>query len=328
MKAAKHLSATINQILNFSQIESGEITQQKSDFDLTNLVHHVDEFIKERALAKKLHYSSHVDPNIPSPLMGDADKLEQILINLVANAIKFTAKGRVSLEAQLLNTLSDRIELKLTVTDTGIGIEPSKSEQIFKPFEQADMGLTREYGGLGLGLSINHQLIKMMGGEMGVESVVGQGSQFWVKLRLKPGTTVASPESIESPLHVLQAMAIKPRILLVDDDYFNQSIFSRLLEEAGLPFESANDGAEALAKTEAESFDLILMDVQMPFMNGLEATRAIRKSANYQKTPIVAISANAFEEDRLRCFEAGMDAFLAKPVLPDVLFSELVKWLS
>ena len=326
-KAAKHLSSTIDEILYFTRIESDEWVQDSTDFDLADLMRHVDEVIEERALAKNLAYSSRIDADIPLHLLGDVVKLEQVLINLASNAIKFTREGAVSIEAQLLKLSIDTIEVRFAVTDTGIGIEASKLEQIFHPFEQADMELTRQYGGVGLGLSINRKLVEMMGGQMGVDTVVGKGSRFWVHLKLKRSQAIAPPRSHLSPLQSLQAMTAKPSILLVDDDYFNQSIFSELLRQAGLSVDVANDGAEALAKAASGRYALILMDVQMPIMNGLDATRAIRQLADYQQTPIVAISANAFDEDRQRCFEAGMNAFLAKPLMPELLYNELAKWL-
>jgi signal transduction histidine kinase len=184
-KAAKHLSMTIEEILDFSQLEEGKMGEVATDFDLADLIHHVDKLIEEHASVKNLHYSSRIDPLIPSPLLGDSVKLEQILTNLAGNAIKFTREGTVTVDARLITSAADAVELELTVEDTGIGIEASKLVQIFDPFNQADSGLTRQYGGVGLGLSINRKLIEMMGGEMGVDSVVGKGSRFWVKLRLK-----------------------------------------------------------------------------------------------------------------------------------------------
>jgi len=326
-KAAKHLSTTINEILDFTQIEAGEMAEVTTDFELADIIRHVDELVEELAAMKNLHYSSRIDPSIPSPLQGDAIKLEQILTNLAANAIKFTREGKVSVDARLIASAADVVELELSVEDTGIGIEASKLALIFNPFEQADNELTRQYGGVGLGLSINRKLIEMMGGEMGVDTVVGKGSRFWVKLRLKRSHTLVTPAPNLTALQSLQALTLKPHILLVDDDYFNQSIFSVLLEESGVSFDIANDGAEAVAKAASSQYALILMDIQMPIMNGLDATRAIRQTAAYQKTPIVAISANAFDEDRRHCFEAGMNAFLAKPVTAERFYAELACWL-
>ena len=326
-KAAKHLSATIDTILYFTQIQSNKLTQTATDFDLADLVRHVDEISEAQARAKNLKYSSRIDADIPLHLIGEPIKLEQVLSHLAANAIKFTREGSVSIEVQLLTLSDDTVDVRFTVEDTGIGIEESKWRQIFNPFEQVDMGLTRLYGGLGLGLSITRKLVEMMGGEMGVDSVVGTGSRFWFNLKLKRSQAIAAPQPHLDSLQRLQAMLTKPPILVVDDDYFNQSIFSELLEQAGLWVDIANDGGEAVAKAASSRYGLILMDVQMPIMNGLDATRAIRKLPDYQQTPIIAISANAFEEDRQHCFTAGMNAFLAKPTLPEVLYDELAKWL-
>ncbi|AMK78627.1 MULTISPECIES: response regulator [Methylomonas] len=326
-KAANHLSDTINEILEFTQIESGGMTKVSNDLDLADIFRHVNESTEDQALAKNLRYSSRIDPNIPRHLIGDPLKLEQVLRNLTANAIKFTREGSVTLEAWLIDRSEHAVDLRFTVQDTGIGIESAKLEHIFKPFEQADSGLTRQYGGVGLGLSINRKLIEMIGGTMGVASEVGVGSKFWVALKLKLGKPPIDQQFSLPPLQMLRGLAPKPRILLVDDDRINQSIFSMFLEDAGLPFHIASDGTEAVSNAQIHAYDLILMDVQMPIMNGLDATRAIRQLPEKALTPIVAISANAFDEDRARCVEAGMNAFLAKPVLPEPFYAELAKWL-
>lgn len=203
-----------------------------------------------------------------------------------------------------------------------------KLEHIFMPFQQADNSLTRQYGGVGLGLAINQKLLALMDGQMGVESEFGQGSRFWITVRLQRREMLApTVMPLASALERLQGLSYKPRILLVDDDDFNQSIFSALLTEAGLVFEVANDGIEAFPLVKAEHFDLILMDVQMPIMDGLTTTRLIRSLRDQQQVPIVAISANAFAEDQARCFDAGMNAFLAKPVTPTIFYEELAQWL-
>ncbi|WP_446812272.1 response regulator (plasmid) [Methylomonas sp. 2BW1-5-20] len=326
-KAANLLSDTINEILEFTQIESGGMTKVSDDFDLADIFRHVNDSTEDQAMAKNLRYSSRIDPNIPRHLIGDPLKLEQVLRNLIANAIKFTREGSVTIEAKLVSRSEQAVDIRILVQDTGIGIEPAKLEQIFTPFEQADTGLTRQYGGVGLGLSINRKLIEMIGGTMGVASEEGKGSTFWVALTLKLGTPPVDHFLSLPAVQMLRSLMPKPRVLLVDDDSINRSIFGMYLDDAELPFDTAGDGAEAVSKAQRHPYALILMDVQMPIMNGLDATRAIRQLPEKALTPILAISANAFDEDRARCFEAGMNAFLAKPVLPDPFHAELAKWL-
>ncbi len=327
IRAAKHLSSTINDILDFTQIQSGQIKQQTTDFNLTDLIQRVVEANEEQAISKKLVYTSTIDPTIPNNLYGDPIKLEQILINLISNAIKFTRQGSITLQANLVSIVDEHVNLRFDVQDTGIGIDPSQLEHIFAPFEQADNGLSREYGGIGLGLSINRKLIEMMGGKMSVETEVSKGSRFRVDLKFKWCKKASKAPSDLTPLQMFQPIQSTCRILLVDDDYFNHSIFGMLLEDAGLAFDIANDGAEAVIKATNNAYDLILMDIQMPIMNGLEATLAIRKLPEKQQIPIVALSANTFDEDRERCFDVGMNAFIAKPILPQTFYTEIARWV-
>ncbi|MDO8938604.1 MAG: response regulator [Methylicorpusculum sp.] len=260
-------------------------------------------------------------------LNGDRVKLEQVLLNLASNAVKFTRHGAVSLRASLIEATGEEVKIRFEIQDTGIGIDQSLLEHIFVPFEQVDNTLTRQYGGLGLGLSINRKLIEMMGGEMGVESESGKGSTFWIVITLKRSRTQPAVASRIPPLQSLQTNKARPRILLVDDDFINQELLKFLLNEAGLQCDSANDGEEAVGMVKNTDYDLVLMDIQMPIMDGLAATRAIRLLPERRLTPVIGVSANAFAEDKDRCFEAGMNAFLAKPVAPEVLYSELAKWL-
>ncbi|MDP2179135.1 response regulator [Methylicorpusculum sp.] len=326
-KAAGNLSSTINQILDFTQIESGNTAQVTIDFNLAAMLHKINDTIEELAVAKTLAYAYDVDSAIPANLNGDRVKLEQVLLNLASNAVKFTRHGAVSLRASLIEATGEEVKIRFEIQDTGIGIDQSLLEHIFVPFEQVDNTLTRQYGGLGLGLSINRKLIEMMGGEMGVESESGKGSTFWIVITLKRSQTQPAVASRIPPLQSLQTNKARPRILLVDDDFINQELLKFLLNEAGLQCDSANDGEEAVGMVKNTDYDLVLMDIQMPIMDGLAATRAIRLLPERRLTPVIGVSANAFAEDKDRCFEAGMNAFLAKPVAPEVLYSELAKWL-
>jgi CheY-like chemotaxis protein len=326
-KAAGNLSSTINQILDFTHIESGNTTRVTRDFNLATMMHKINGTIEELAVAKKLAYVCVVDSAVPENLNGDPVKLEQVLLNLASNAVKFTRQGAVNLRANLIEATGDDVKIRFEIQDTGIGIDPSLLEHIFVPFEQVDNSLTRQYGGLGLGLSINHKLIEMMGGEMGVESESGKGSTFWIVITLKRSQEKSAVTSGLSPLQSLKAHKSRPRILMVDDDFINQELLKFLLTEAELQCDTANDGEEAVGMAGDTDYDLILMDIQMPIMDGLAATRAIRVLPERQLTPIIGVSANAFDEVKDRCFEAGMNAFLTKPVSPEVLYGELAKWL-
>ncbi|MBS3954753.1 MAG: response regulator [Methylomicrobium sp.] len=326
-KAAGNLSSTISQILDFTQIESGNTSRVSRDFNLVTMIQKINGTVEELAVAKKLAYTCWVDPTLPSNLSGDSVKLEQVLLNLASNAVKFTRQGVVNLRASLIEASGDDIKIRFEIQDTGIGIDPSLLEHIFVPFEQGDNSLTRQYGGLGLGLSINRKLIEMMGGEMGVESESAKGSTFWIVITLKRSQTQAAVASGLPPLQSLKTNNTKPRILMVDDDFINQELLKYLLMEAGLQCDTANDGEEAVGMVKDTDYDLILMDIQMPIMDGIAATCAIRTLPERRLTPIIGVSANAFDEVKDRCIEAGMNAFLTKPVVPEVLYSELTKWL-
>ncbi len=325
-KAANHLTAIINEILNFADADTGNLNLATVDFDLKDIISQVNEMIAPKALAKKLAYTSKIDPSIPPVLHGDAAKLKQVLLNLAGNAVKFTQEGTVSIRVRLIQANKLNVDIRIEVQDTGIGIDPAKLNSIFEPFEQADNGLARQFGGLGLGLSINRKLIEMMGGDIGVASEAGQGSTFWVALKFKLGKPQTANAHLP-PLEALKARTPRPKLLLADDDFITQEIFIELLNEAGLQLDIAHDGLDAVSMAKAQPYDLILMDVQMPVMDGLDATREIRKIPGREHTRIIAISGDGYDEDKNRCFKAGMDAFLAKPVLPEKLYQELATWL-
>lgn len=321
-QASIQLTSTISEILEFTQLTTGNLHRVSHEFDLRALLQRLGEFIELRTKAKNLVYVCTIDPAIPPRLQGDAAKLEHILINLAANAVKFTAFGGVNVRVSLVKMREATAEILFEIQDTGIGIAADKVQQIFMPFEQADNSYTREYAGVGLGLSINQKLLEMLGGKIGVKTELGTGSTFWFSLSFNYSLFDPIAESGILPLAFLQGLHTKPKVLLADDDFFNQSIFGLLLDESGLAFDVANDGAEALAMATAYAYDLILMDVQMPLMDGLTATRELRKQADRQQTPIIAISANAFAEDQQRCLAAGMNAFLGKPVPAEEFYKE------
>jgi signal transduction histidine kinase/ActR/RegA family two-component response regulator len=316
-----HLLSIVNNVLDLSKIESGGLTLAAEPVDLRAEIARVLKVVQSLAEGKHLGLSTHIDDSVPSWITGDALRLRQILLNLVGNAVKFTATGSVSVHAFCAPTPDrQRHELRLEVVDTGAGIPADARGRIFHPFEQADASTTRRYGGTGLGLSITRRLVEHMGGTIGVESNVGQGSTFWVVLQVVEAAQPAGrsdedrPSQERSPLHVL----------VVDDVLVNRRVAARLLTRLGHTFELVADGAAAVARTAEVAFDAVLMDMQMPLMDGYDATRAIRaREADRGHLHIIALTASVLDVDRRECLAAGMDDFLAKPVTREALAEAL-----
>jgi len=328
-RSANHLDAIVNDIFDFSNLEAGNLIRTTTDFELKTVIKEVSDIIEPAACAKKLVYTTEIDPSVPGILKGDAAKLKQVLVNLLGNAVKYTHEGSVCIRVLLKRASVDDVDLRFEVQDTGIGIEPSKLNSIFEPFVQADNTLTRQFGGVGLGLSINRKLIEMVGGKMGVASEVGKGSSFWFTMSFKlgkPQTKLVPPYL--TPLETLKAHHAKAKVLLVDDDFITQEIFQEVLGEAGLLVDTANDGLEAVSMVVDHRYDLILMDVEMPLMGGVDAALKIRSLPGWGQTAIIAISGNGYDEVKDRCIKAGMNAFLVKPVPLEILYQELDKWLN
>jgi two-component system, sensor histidine kinase and response regulator len=330
--ASKHLLSIINDILDISKIEAERLQLEKLPFKLGELLENLMSLLRHRAEEKSLLLRFTVAPEIARlTLLGDSIRLGQILLNFTGNAIKFTEKGEIAVNVSLLAEEADTVLLRFEVKDTGIGIAPADQSRLFTAFEQADNSMTRKYGGTGLGLAISKRLAHLMGGEIGLESTVGAGSTFWFSARLdKTGDIIPPtlPAVADSPEQRLRAQYAGTRILLAEDEPVNQEVSRSLLEEAGLTVDLAEDGVLALKLAQANDYALILMDMQMPNLNGLDATRAIRQLASYQTTPIIAMTANAFDDDRQVCLAAGMNDHIGKPVDPDVLFATLLKWLD
>lgn len=328
--SAQHLLSIIDGILDISKIEAGKLTLEEAPVNLDKMISNVRTIMSERAESKGLELLFESD-SFPLNLVGDATRLQQALLNYVANAIKFTYEGRITLQISQLDESEDSTLVRFSVQDTGIGIPPEALPRLFSIFEQADRSTTRRFGGTGLGLAITRRIAEMMGGEAGVESTLNVGSTFWFTARLKkqehPAVFVMQ-DGLGNDEQLIRQRHQGSRVLLVDDEPLNIEISRFLLEDTGLVVDTAEDGLQAIRLAQDTSYAMILMDMQMPNLDGLEATQQIRAFPDHVNTPILAMTANAFAEDRLRCADAGMNDFIVKPFNPEELFNILLKWLD
>ncbi|NLN66523.1 MAG: response regulator [Clostridiaceae bacterium] len=324
---ASTLLNIISDILDFSRIEARKLTLENIDFGFIELMEYTikPHMIKARGKGLELRYQ--LDPGIPSVVNGDPNRLKQVINNLLGNAVKFTDAGEIALFASIKDSTDEYLELEFQISDTGVGIESDDVEKIFDTFSQADNSITRKYGGSGLGLAITRQLVNMMGGSIWVESAIGEGSTFYFTVKMGTGSAVTSTkhdiEAIAKPKHPL-------KILLAEDDEINQLVITRMLKEAGHFVETANNGVEALQAINKKSYDVVLMDIQMPEMDGIEAVERIRKDERGKESqiPIIALTAHALQGDREKYLSVGMDDYISKPVQMNRLLETIEKTME
>ena len=342
--SGQHLLGIINDILDFSKIEAGKLSVDYTGFVLDNVFSMVRNILNDKLKTKGLKLIVTISSDVPHELVGDPLRISQVLVNFVGNAVKFSESGDVLLTVNLIEDNDQGVLLRFSVTDYGIGLTEEQQSQLFQPFVQADISTTRLYGGTGLGLAVSKNLAEMMGGSVGVESEFGQGSTFWFTALLGKASTRLGADGlnldslqaadvtgavmdVKTPLEKLESIH-GARVLLVEDNEINQELATDFLVGAGLVVEVAENGRIALDKVASAPYDLVLMDMQMPEMDGLTATREIRKDKRFKELPIVAMTANAMASDREQCLLVGMNDHLAKPIVPNQLYTMLGKWVK
>ncbi|NEX22830.1 PAS domain S-box protein [Thiorhodococcus mannitoliphagus] len=328
--AAYHLLRVINDILDLSRIEAGKLDLDAVEFELQHSFTKLNMLVADEAKGKGLKLSLAIDPKVPERLRGDPLRLDQILLNLVGNALKFSDEGTIRIHASLLERSDADLKLRFEVRDEGIGIPLERQDELFLAFEQADTSTTRRFGGSGLGLAICKRLVELMGGEIGVDSTLDEGSTFWFTACfgvVGDGQEVTTEETLDNALTRL-ADYRGARVLVAEDNLINREVLKSLLEEAGLVVDIAENGVVAVELASKQTYAAILMDMQMPEIDGPEAARRIRQLPAYEGIPILAVTANAFQDDRDACLDAGMDDHIAKPVDPNRLYLSLAQWLD
>ena len=320
--SGRSLLSIINDILDFSKIEAGKLELEKREFSLTALLYELKAIFEPQAMAKGLSFQLIIHSDVPEMIVGDSMRIKQICANFLSNSVKFTHQGQIRLLCQQRQGSSG---IQIGVCDTGIGISAETQAKLFNAFTQADTSTTREYGGTGLGLAICRNLIELMAGRIWIESEIDKGSCFYAEfaadfVEAAPSAAVSLAAPTEQTLDLA-----KLKVLVVEDNAINRMIINKLLAKMAIKADNAEDGVEALKAVQLENYDLILMDMQMPRMDGLSATRKIRELSDLKQPHIIALTANAFEEDKQRCFEAGMNDFLSKPIVFDTLVERLKK---
>jgi signal transduction histidine kinase/CheY-like chemotaxis protein len=328
--SAKWLLGILDNILNYSKLEAGKIELEQQHFELDALISSLKTVTAPLMTDKNVHLIFEVASAVPSVLIGDSLRLGQVLLNLMSNAIKFTHTGSVTLKVQLLSLVDQQAHLSFSVTDTGIGLDISHKNKLFEAFNQADNSTTRLYGGTGLGLSISKALVSAMGGHISVESQQGIGSCFSFMITLELATT---PKVAVSPITSLKhdvkyPRLLNTRILVVEDNPVIQKLIPAIMGHEGILVDLAKNGLEALALLADNTYAAVLMDCQMPIMDGFEATERIRANPHFDTLPIIAMSGNADEDDQQHCLACGMNGFISKPVDWERAFLTLDQWIS
>ena len=323
--AAAHMHDVLNDVLNLAQIEANHVSLVNEDFSTTALAEKLDSICGAQARDKGLDF--HLDFDLPHCLRGDAVRILQMLVNLVGNAVKFTYSGSVHVSGRVVSDVASNQRLRFEVRDTGIGIAEAKRQHIFEAFEQADGSITRKYGGTGLGLSITRKLAQIMGGEVGVDSREGEGSTFWFDINVDVGSETSS-QCLSAAQPTLPTRFDGKRVLVVDDEPINRIILEQMLGELQLTVDMVEDGQQAIQQARRHRYDLVFMDMQMPVLDGLQATREMRKLDGYAQTPVIAITANVLPEHRERARAAGMNDFIGKPFNPEEMLKKIAYWLS
>lgn len=323
----------LNDILDFSKIEAGKVSLENVIFDLHNILERSSSIIGAQAREKQLDFTVQIDANTPRYLQGDPFRLGQVLVNLASNAVKFTERGSVKVEVTAKETVNDQLILTIAVTDTGIGLTMEQQQRLFQAFSQADSSTTRKFGGTGLGLAISKRLVALMGGQIAVKSQYGYGSTFSFSAIFNranpPHNTDALETLTQSPVTQADLDRLRGmRVLVAEDNPINQQIIRELLEKKDLQVTLVENGLQAVETARDQSFDTVLLDIQMPVMDGLQAARELRKLPHYRNTLIIALTANVFQTDIERCTAAGMNAHIGKPIKVDELFATLVKGLT
>lgn len=333
-QSAESLLGILNDVLDFSKIEAGKIDLENKEFVLTETIDNVLNIVDMKAQENNIRLAVDIDPAVPRSFVGDAMRLNQVLVNLTGNAVKFCASGdSVSLKVSVREDNRKDVALLFTVSDTGIGISPEQQERLFQAFSQADASTTREFGGTGLGLSISKEIVSLMDGEIWAESKQGVGSTFSFTVRLgKPiDFTVGNENNStlgEKEIEQVFAELKGTRVLLVEDNAVNQLLVCEILESNGIAVITANNGLEALTLLESQAFDCVLMDCQMPIMDGLEATRRIRRKEHLKTLPIIALTANAMAGDKAKVLSAGMNDHISKPIKLPAMLETMAQWMS
>jgi signal transduction histidine kinase/ActR/RegA family two-component response regulator len=328
-RCAYSLLALLNEILDLSKIEAGKMTLERIPFDLRATLNDCIKAQRPKTLQNGVTLSSEVSPDVPEQIMGDPLRVRQILSNLLSNAVKFTEHGSTLVRVDSQCSEFGGLSLQITVQDSGTGIAADKLPFIFDEFTQADDSVSRKFGGTGLGLAITRRLVELQGGQIRAESQLGIGTTIYVTLPYEVSVEEDSQLQGASPEPMANSLANLARILIVEDNQVNQKVVTAVLRKRGYTIELANDGMEAISKLETQgAFDLVLMDVQMPVLDGLEATRRIRQEKRWHDLPIVAMTAHAMNGDRERCLDAGMNGYISKPVHPSHLLNTVDEYLN